>query len=106
MKKDKTIYKCVGCNKSTQKLTSTLHEIVYGRGIRREYGIKYHLQAPACIRCHAIFHTKKKYHQKWLCRKMGFDYEKINLAVNTRNHKYLESIKKENLEKIKKYLKY
>ena len=97
MKRTEQVYKCIGCNKPTQ----TLHECWYGKGIR-DISIKYHLQAPACSICHAMFHAAKRCYQKIICLQMGFDYAKINLAVNMGNYKYLESIVDENKDKINK----
>ena len=109
----KKLYRCALCGwKRLQKkekknlngkYTTTLHEIISGHG-RRKLSIKYKVQIPLCIYCHIRVHKNTKKWNPILCEIIGFDYDDLRLAFNTRDYKWLEETTKKREKKLNEYL--
>ena len=99
------LYTCASCPSQTTEI----HEVFFG--VHRQNAVKYHLQAPLCVKCHKKAHSSTlktseenlalqyKVRRK-LCEILDIDMWDTLLALNTRNHTYLEGLKERCLKKI------
>jgi hypothetical protein len=95
-------YSCVECG----GLASELHEIF--PGANRLACVIHKIQVPVCRYHHQAYH-KSKAMAKVLCDKMGLDYDRLVLAMNTRYtnpdaRDYLAEVEKHMKGKLKEYV--
>jgi hypothetical protein len=100
-------WRCLLC----QKPGSTLHEIFFGRGIREQYGIRHHLQAPLCKYHHDCAHgndaTCHSGNMDWfqndLCERLGIDRDATKALIFARDHATLEKGDEARLKRLMEY---